>query len=246
MPRIAERYSSTPFARVLTAFMWSKAPPWSTTTVAAVLGISRSRVSNWIYKDIVPDIETMLVVLARLNIPTSALLQAYAEDGLYVPPLTVEEAQRRQQAAQTGQLPPADPAREPNPAPAPTPTSYSVPHGRHGRRSTSAPTDSSPQSELAAERSAESQADRELADREWRTILAHTRHVLQTAGMSDAAIDALLATLTADRERHRAGRLSERDRRIAEEFTVEQPHSASDSAPDSVQEQTRPSTTRSR
>src|SRR6185312_15396286 len=92
MPRPIEKYSTTPFSRVLTRYMWSKVPPWNSTQVAAVLGIARSRVGNWLYKDITPEIETMLAVLAKLNIPVSTLLQAYAEDGKPIPPLTPEDA----------------------------------------------------------------------------------------------------------------------------------------------------------
>ncbi len=82
------RYSATPFARTLTAFMWSKQPPWSAPKVAAVLGIQRGRVNNWLYHDIVPEINVILAVMAALEIPLSRLMDAYVAAGLPTPPLT--------------------------------------------------------------------------------------------------------------------------------------------------------------
>ncbi|HZC06488.1 MAG TPA: helix-turn-helix transcriptional regulator [Ktedonobacterales bacterium] len=94
MPRLDElKVSDSPFARVLTAFMWSKTPPWSASKVAAVLGIQRARVAKWVYGDTTPELDTVLVVMAKLGIPVRFLIDAYAASGIPVPPLDVDEAQ---------------------------------------------------------------------------------------------------------------------------------------------------------
>lgn len=214
MPRPAEQYSNTPFARMLTAFMWSKTPPWSTTKVAAVLNISRSRVSNWVYKNIVPDLDTMLVVMARLNIPVAALLQAYAEDGLPMPPLSVEEAKERQMSGAASEqsssaLPQPRPAPAPRTAASSTPSSPSstpVPHGRYGLRPSTGPA-AAAQQEQQAQQAQQSPYDDETPDApnmdehdSWAKMIAHTRKVMAMAGMPASALEAMLAEIEQARD----------------------------------------------
>lgn len=110
--------SDRPFARVLTAYMWSKQPPWSATRLANALGMGRARVVNWIYHNTDPDLATMLSVMAQLNIPTTTLLRAYEEAGLPTPPLTGDEA-----AAQPSTQPPAMPQQQQLPSASETPSS---------------------------------------------------------------------------------------------------------------------------
>lgn len=98
-PRPQPTVSTTPFARVLTAWMWSKQPPWSAARLANALGMGRSRVSNWIYGNVEPELPTMMWVMEQLGIPTQQLIQAYA--------------------GASGQAPAAQPPSQAAPRPAP-------------------------------------------------------------------------------------------------------------------------------
>lgn len=91
MPTIIQKFSDTPFARVLSAFMWRQQPPWTSAKLAHVLGIHRNRPGNWLYHDRVPELNDAISVMAHLGIPMQALLDAYAADGLPVPPLTYSD-----------------------------------------------------------------------------------------------------------------------------------------------------------
>lgn len=175
MPRVDEvKYATTPFARVLTAYMWSKTPPWNAPKLARVLGVHRVRVSSWTHNGIVPDMDTVLAVMARLGIPVSALVDAYKAEGLAAPPLTPEEAEA------SSALPPnaAQPAYQP------------IPTKRRGG--------AQPRTgEYAAEAARMEQEARALAEqeseREWRRMLNYTREAMSHAGMRAPDIQALLA-----------------------------------------------------
>lgn len=186
--------SDRPFARVLTAYMWSKQPPWSATRLANALGMGRARVVNWIYHNTDPDLATMLSVMAQLNIPTTTLLRAYEEAGLPTPPLTGDEAA-------------AQPSTQPSAQPAAPPQQQQLP---------SAP-EPPPVGEAQTQVDAQDDAQAET-DAEWETMLNHTRLVLRRTGMLDATIEALLSTLDADREKTRSQGHSSREQRIAEEM----------------------------
>lgn len=190
--------SDRPFARVLTAYMWSKQPPWSATRLANALGMGRARVVNWIYHNTDPDLATMLAVMAQLNIPTTTLLRAYEEAGLPTPPLTGDEA-----AAQ----PSAQPSTQPSAMPAAQPQQQQLPSA----------SESPPAGEAQTQVDAQDDAQAET-DAEWQTMLNHTRLVLRRTGMLDATIEALLSTLDADRDKTRSQGHSSREQRIAEEM----------------------------
>ncbi len=222
MPRTAERYSTTPFARVLTAFMWSKTPPWTSAKLAAVLGIARSRVGNWIYKDITPEIETMFVVFTRLNIPLIYLLRAYEEDGQLVPPLTDEDARRRQQQPQQQrqeqppQPQPQHMAQSALPSSAQqtaldirqtagqeapqTPQTYvqsiAVPHGRKGRKPAHA-TSPSNDGGLPSDATTTSSEARSVETRteEWRILIAQTRQLMAQSNLPKDVLDSVIQHL---------------------------------------------------
>lgn len=189
--------SDRPFARVLTAYMWSKQPPWSATRLANALGMGRARVVNWIYHNTDPDLATMLAVMAQLNIPTTTLLRAYEEAGLPTPPLTGDEA-----AAQ----PSTQPVAQSSTQPVVQPQQQQLP---------SAP---EPPSSAAETRDEARDETRSETQAEWETMLNHTRLVLRRTGMLDATIEALLSTLDADREKTRSQGHSSREQRIAEEM----------------------------
>ena len=186
--------SDRPFARVLTAYMWSKQPPWSATRLANALGMGRARVVNWIYHNTDPDLATMLAVMAQLNIPTTTLLRAYEEAGLPTPPLTGDEA-AAQPSTQPSTQPPAMPQQQQLPSASETP----------------------PVGEAQTQVDAQDDAQAET-DAEWQTMLNHTRLVLRRTGMLDATIEALLSTLDADRDETRSQGHSSREQRIAEEM----------------------------
>lgn len=205
MPRTTERFSDTPFARVLTRYMWSKQPPWTTTKLAAVLGIGRTRVGRWVYHNIIPELDTMIAVMARLNIPMSDLLDAYAEKGLPTPPLSPDASSPTAHADQASAVIPA--ARQGR--------GGGIGHGA-GQRETERETEreSGRETERESGREMEWAQERE-ADRaaEWEKMLAHTREVMSLTGMPQSAIEALLKELKDTRD----GKPTEAERRIAEE-----------------------------
>ena len=220
MTRTGEQVvSTTPFARVLTHFMWSKTPPWSAAKTAAVLGIHRTRVANWVYRGIMPELDTMLVVMAKLGIPLRELLDAYTADGIPVPTIEPEEdagAPTRARAA-----------------------SYAVPGRGRERAATAATAEpqaqqaqqepQTQQSQLAIEAQEKPQqaqeppatrpTAQETRDAEWEKMLAHTREVMALAGMGETAIEALLSNLKDTRD----GKPTEAQRRIAEEHQSSKP-----------------------
>ena len=89
MPRIAEPTELTPFAIVITNYMWNRRPPnrrpLTTSQLAARLGVPRQSVNNWVYKGNVPTIEAVLAILAQLDIPLRELYDAYRNAGIAVP-----------------------------------------------------------------------------------------------------------------------------------------------------------------
>jgi hypothetical protein len=200
--------SNTPFAHVLTAYMWSKIPPWSANRLASQLGMGRARVVNWIYHNADPDLETMLIVMAQLNIPISALIDAYAARGVPIPPMTLTTS-----AASTE-------------VPATTATDGASLESMSGHLSPG-PDQPTPAQrerflrEQKRQRQEQRQAEEE-ADQQWQTMLTHTRKIMRMTGMKDSSIDAMLQSLTDDRNRHLAGLPSAIEQRRAEEFR-EQP-----------------------
>lgn len=221
---------NTPFARVLSAYLWSKTPPWSAGKLAAVLGLHRVRVAKWVYGDTIPELDTMLAVMARLNIPVRALVDAYAEAGVPVPPLDNDDATAADQQARMAALGPTTASRYPiNPSSNP-PVPGAIPEARQGRGGgighttgyqTSQPPSQSPLMSQISEEERQRQAEEE-ADQQWQTMLTHTRKIMRMTGMKDSAIDAMLQSLSEDRARHRGGQPSTLERRRAEEFR-EQP-----------------------
>lgn len=229
-----QQVSDTPFASVLTAYMWSRQPPWSAAKTAAVLGIHRARVAKWVYGGITPEIETMLVVMARLNIPMRFLLDAYAARGIPVPPLDVTpELQSAQEEARASSVNTIGEAAS---------QFYRVPPARRGRgggkgnaagvpassypatsSATSTAASPAPEQEASEEAAVTRQAQRQhveeqLEEREWDTMVAHTRKVMAMGQMPASVIESMLAEI----EDARAGKPSVSARRIAEEHAPSQ------------------------
>ena len=209
MPRTTEQFSDTPFARVLTRYMWSKQPPWTTTKLAAVLGIGRTRVGRWVYHNIIPELDTMIAVMARLNIPMSDLLDAYAEKGLPIPPLSPDASSPTAHTAHATQASAVIPAARQG-------RGGGIGHGA-GQRETERETGRETERESGREMewAQEREADRAA---EWEKMLAHTREVMSLAGMPQSAIEALLKELKDTRD----GKPTEAERRIAEEYQASQ------------------------
>lgn len=88
MLRLPNTLRVSPFARVFTAYIQRTTPPMSVVALAAKLQMTRQTVNQWIARQAVPPIETMLDVLARLDIPLSDLLAAYHKLGVPILPLT--------------------------------------------------------------------------------------------------------------------------------------------------------------
>lgn len=234
MPRQQDQQvSDTPFASVLTAYMWSRQPPWSAAKTAAVLGIHRARVAKWVYGGITPEIETMLVVMARLNIPMRFLLDAYAARGIPVPPLDVTPELRSAQeqarassvntigeaASQFYRVPPARRGRgggRSNAAGSPT-SSYPTasPDEEHQEREEQP---AEPTAQEPSEQAEEQALEQASEQREWDTMVAHTRKVMAMGHMPPAVIESMLAEI----EDARTGKPDASARRIAEELAQPQ------------------------
>lgn len=219
MARTTEEYSSTPFARMLTAYMWSQTPPWSTTKLATVLGISRIRVGRWIYHDIVPELNTLLAIMARLGIPLSRLMDAYVEIGLPVPPLT-EDAARLMSQQSPSRLPPVQqPPQQPQTQLWPN-AEVTIPTSRQGNSTSAAAAraaraarseraaevtevadqqggPAAPNAALNYEHAEPAQRTGENTEAEWETMIAHTRKVMTAAGMDEPTIEEMLQHIRA-------------------------------------------------
>lgn len=220
--RSGENFSTTPFGRVLLTYMWSKTPPWNAPKVAAVLGVQRNRVNNWIHNNIVPELDTLFAVMARLDIPLSRLVTAYEEAGLPAPPLT--EADRVTPATGPTGFPGGFQRGYPPPTPAPaverttertTEREIVIPPARRGRggginRNTGTLTPEGAPT-TPAEQAAES-AQPATAE-EWDQMITQTRQAMSNIGMPRAAIDAILAEL----QQRRADQPTTLDRHIAAE-----------------------------
>lgn len=90
MPRYAEPPEQmTPFAKLLVNYMWNERPPnrppLSPHQVAIRIGASQQNLSNWIFRSSLPPFETIMEVLARLDIPLRALYDAYMSAGIPMP-----------------------------------------------------------------------------------------------------------------------------------------------------------------
>lgn len=210
MTRTAETYSTTPFARMLTAYMWSQTPPWTTTQLGNVLGVTRVRIGRWIYHDIVPELDTMLAIMARLGIPLSRLIDAYVEAGLPVPPLTEEAARQMNPSGPSGPsgLRERPPALWPNAEVVLPATRQGHPKQRtqdtqdtHDRQAALQYQESEqpeqpkkPQTDQP-EPAPRKGAAQGASDEEWETMIAHTRRVMAEAGMEESAIEAMLKNL---------------------------------------------------
>jgi Bacteriophage CI repressor helix-turn-helix domain len=105
MPRYVEPEQMTPFAIVLTDFMWNKRPanrpPINVPQLAVRLKVPRQSVANWIYRGQVPSFEAILAVLAQLDIPLRTLYDAYKDSGLTVPRWDVSDTQKPQLTGMT-------------------------------------------------------------------------------------------------------------------------------------------------
>lgn len=175
MPRFAEPTEMTPFALVLTDYMWNKRPgnrpPMNTPQLAVRLGVPRQSVNNWIYKGNVPPLEAILAILAQLDIPLRALYDAYKDAGLRVP--RWDENDQEQPQTTTGKSV-AERTKKQTAIPitqAPAPRPYVPP---------AQPYD--PQAAEAAE---------------WQRISEQTATAMREAGMPAAEIEQVMANLRA-------------------------------------------------
>lgn len=176
MPRYQEAEAMTPFAQVLTDYMWNRRPanrpPMTTSILAAKLGVPRQSVNTWIYRGTVPPIETILLVLAQLDIPLRVLYDTYKRAGLSVPrfdisdqePPIVQPRKPTSQRKQTRVPVPTNATDDEEPAPRP----YVTP----------------PPLNPAAERAGE-----------WHDIIAQTTDALRARHMPEESIQAVIASL---------------------------------------------------
>lgn len=99
----------TPWGRLITDYIWSFRPPHTPAWISQRTGIPRQTIYNWLNRGDIPNISITLHTMAVLNIPIASLLRYLAQDGIPVPPLTIEQARART---------PSRPAPAPAPAPA--------------------------------------------------------------------------------------------------------------------------------
>jgi hypothetical protein len=81
----------TPFGDLIQDYMARWRPIWTTGRMARALGVQGQSVRNWINHGMTPPIETILTVLAKLNIPISTLTEYYQRYGVEVPTLMSPE-----------------------------------------------------------------------------------------------------------------------------------------------------------
>lgn len=189
MPKYSEPRELTPWAQVLTDFMWNqrspRRPPLNVPQLAVRLGMPRQNVGAWIYRNVVPSFEIMMAVLARLNIPLRTLYDAYATAGLPMPAWDASAAATTPTPADEEELPEIPRRR----------SSTALPVEEIERRESiqgnirgpePLPYTPQPPRDLA----------RELAE-EWDTVIAQTAKSLRDAGMPQAMVDGAIAALRA-------------------------------------------------
>jgi hypothetical protein len=184
---IREATGQTPFGEVLLDYMTSRRPiPWSTGRLAHELtrripNIRRQTVAFWIHHNTTPPIETILTVLAILNIPLAALVDAYARHGVDVPP--IGEA-------------------NPNIPPYATPGSPDHPMNPNLNPRSGSISDTLQRNEMArAAREAEITARAEARrQQEWEEMIAHTRTTMAAAGFPETMIQATITTIEQKRD----------------------------------------------
>jgi hypothetical protein len=110
MPRYPEMPEQmTPFAKVLVDYMWNRRPPMTTHQLAIKLGVPKQSTSNWVMRNVVPPFETIMAILAKLDIPMSVLYDAYKSAGILMPRW---DAQDTDSPADRGKLPPTPRTRK--------------------------------------------------------------------------------------------------------------------------------------
>jgi hypothetical protein len=79
----------TPFGQVIVDYMWNKRPanrpPLSANQLAIRLGVPKQNTNNWIFRASLPPFETIMAVLAKLDIPLRDLYDAYKKAGILMP-----------------------------------------------------------------------------------------------------------------------------------------------------------------
>lgn len=189
----------TPWAQVLTDYMWNRRPanrpPMTTSILAAKLGINRTSVNTWIYRGAVPPIETILLVLAQLDIPLRTLYDAYSKAGLSVPRWDASDAEqpviRRKETPQT-----SGGRRSRTQTRVPVPTnlgdfSASSASGASGASDNSEAPEPLPYTPPPPRDPAQENAE------EWDRVIAQTSAALRAEGMPQATIEAVVASLRA-------------------------------------------------
>lgn len=171
MPRYPEMPDTiTPFGRVLIDYMWNRRPPMTTHQLAIKLGVPKQSTSNWVVRGVLPPFETIMAVLAKLDIPLSTLYSAYKEAGILMP---------RWDQQDTAELPSA---KEMPPTPR-TRKATVVPIQLDDPHDAPAPLPYTPPPPVPSQ------------DEEWDLIIRNTQTTLRNDGVSEAAIAAILADL---------------------------------------------------
>ena len=169
MTRAKSGLSPTPFATVIVDYMASKRPVWTTGRLARELKLRRTTIANWVHHDVTPPLDKMLAVLAQLDIPISALLDAYRDAGLPTPALDYEDT--RSGAASGAKA--------------------------RGVRDTRDMRDTRDTRDARARATEITRAEAE--EERWSKRLETTREVMLATGFPAAALDSLLATIESSR-----------------------------------------------
>lgn len=220
MPRFAEIRELTPYGMVLTNYMWNRRRPnqrpMTTSQLAIRIGVPRQSVNNWIYLGNVPPLETVLAVLAKLDIPMRELYDAYKLSGLPVPRWDAADTEAPQaenageHIASRGRKATTFPAADAPELPQSPATDTTAPP--KAASTTDAPSPRPYVTPEPLDHATEAAA-------EWDRIIAQTAEALRAEGLPEASIEAAVASL---RTRQSSGP-TPTERRIAAEHSPD-PH----------------------
>ncbi len=198
MPRYPEMpQEMTPFAKVLVDYMWNRRPPMTTHQLAIKLGVPKQSTSNWVVRNVLPPFETIMAILARLDIPLSTLYAAYKSAGILMPRW---DEQDTDSPADRANLPPTPRTRK----------ATAVPIALDNSNSDYEPVPYTPPSPPPSEAE------------EWDSLIAQTAQLLRDEGMDEETI----ANVTAHIRARQSGGETPIQRRMIAEHTERAPSTA--------------------
>lgn len=186
MPRYAELPDEmTPFGQLLIDYMWNKRPPnrppLSPNQLAIKLGVPKQNTNNWLFRASLPPFETMMAVLAKLDIPLRDLYDAYKRAGILMP--RWDEHDTALPAPSLADLPPTPRTRKATAVP----TGANIPEKETEKDKAEAEAEATP----APRPSVPPQQTPSVPD-EWAVMIAQTEATMRAEGAPEAMIAAVV------------------------------------------------------